>query len=316
MKCVLGVKVGELLSPQRGLALLRIDAADMGADVWGPSHCVGLETAPLLQRQGSAMRTLVREAREAERLCDEHEHATPWRTARAPLCTSCLSKESRPESWKLVVSGKDMEIRSCAVSLCPQCTEQVYGVSKALKHARLDCAHCRSAMDVLVARLGRMDVAQYVGLHVATEAAAVDRATMPLPEADVALVAKRCMDEYLEHTVQGKKAKVPRTSRKGRTLASFRRCDTSKCCCPGKSGVPVMGAYDTQRRGIEQSSGVPMRYEKPSKYVMGHEGAVLTTAMAKEAGLDKIYVDAASRAYTQSFPALTLKIFESPRCPK
>jgi len=80
---------------------MRIDAADMPADVLGPEHCVGLETAALLLRQGSAMRTLVREAKEAEVLCDEHRKAMPWRPACVPECSSCLLKKPRPEPNRL-----------------------------------------------------------------------------------------------------------------------------------------------------------------------------------------------------------------------
>jgi len=313
MKCMLVAKVCELLSPQRGFELMRIESADMAADVWGPAHCVGLETEAPLLRQGSAMRTLVREAQEAQRLCEEHQHAMPWRMPLAPECSSCLSKKDRRESWQVVISGKNMLMPSCAVSLCNGCSLNVYGISKAMKLARLDCAHCTSAMDVLLARLARMDTQQYVSLHVPTEAVAVDRTAMPLPASEAVLVAKRCMVAYLENTVQAKKMKLPKTCDKGLTLASFQRCDTSKCCCPSKGGRPVMGAYDKLERGVEQSLGRPMQYVASSKYVMGTEGVVMTTLLATEAGLDQRYIDAAKTAYAQSFTDLTLKTFLSPR---
>ena len=312
MKCMLGAKVCELLSPQRGCELMRIESADLAADMWGPAHCVGLETEGPLLQQGSAMRTLVQEAQEAQRLCEEHQHAKPWRMARAPECSSCLLKKSRPESLQVVLSGKDMLIPSCAVSLCDLCSLEVYGISKAMKRARLDCAKCTSAMDVLLARLARMDTQQYVSQHVAVEAVDVDRTTMPLPASDAVVVAKRCMDAYLEHTVHNKKKKVPKTCKEGLALACFKRCDTSKGCCPSKSGRPVKGAYDKLERGVEQSLGNKMVYQPSSKYVMGTEGVVLTTFLATQAGLDQRYIDAAKTAYAQSFTDLALKTFLSP----
>ena len=310
IKCMLGVKVGELLSPQRGLKLMRIDAADMPADVVGPEHCVGLDTAALLLREGSAMRALVREAKEAEVLCDKHRET--WRPACVPECSSCLLKRPRPESWRVLISGEDMEMPSCAVSLCNQCSLKVYGILKVMKRARMDCALCRSAMDVLVALLARMDLERYVSMHVATEAASVDRTVVPLPEPEAVLVNKRCTDEYLEHTVGAAKLKVRRTCAKGDTLASLKRCDTSKFCCPSRSGVPVAGSYDKNERGIEQSSGVPMQFMPSSKYVMGEEGVVLTTLLATEAGLDQRYIDAAKQAFAQAYPDKILNRFLSP----
>jgi len=167
-------------------------------------------------------------------------------------------------------------------------------------------------MDVLLARLARMDTQQYVSQHVAVEAVDVDRTTMPLPPSDAVVVAKRCMDAYLEHTVHNKKKKVPKTCKEGLALACFKRCDTSKGCCPSKSGRPVKGAYDKLERGVEQSLGNKMVYQPSSKYVMGTEGVVLTTFLATQAGLDQRYIDAAKTAYAQSFTDLALKTFLSP----
>jgi len=167
-------------------------------------------------------------------------------------------------------------------------------------------------MDVLVALLARMDLEGYVSMHVATEAVSTDRTVVPLPEPEAVLVDKRCTDEYLEHTVGAAKLKVRRTCAKGDTLASLKRCDTSKFCCPSRSGVPVAGSYDKNERGIEQSSGVPMQFMPSSKYVMGGQGVVLTTLLATEAGLDQRYIDAAKKAFAQAFPDKILNRFLSP----
>jgi len=269
MKCQLGVKVAELLMPRRELHVMRIDVADMSANAFGNGHCVGLDTEAILLQEGSAMCELVKEAKGKEKLCEEHLNINPWRLPEEEICTKCLVKKSRDESWKSLVDGKNMVIHSCAVPLCIFCTSEVYGISKKTKHTLVECTNCSSAMMALVNQLACIRIDQFVSLHVATEAAFIDYTTMPLSVDELEQVKNNCLEEYLTPKDPNQKVKLSKTCVNEDTLASFKRADTSKTTGVDRNGKQVAGAYDTHTRGKEVSFNTTMRHVKPPEMQQG-----------------------------------------------
>jgi len=294
MKCQLGVKVAELLMPRRELHVMRIDVADMSASEFGDVHCVGLDTDAFLLREGSAMRALVKEAKGKEELCEEHLNINPWRLPEEEICTKCLVKKSRPESWKSLVNGRSMEIHSCALPLCDFCTYEVYGISKKTKHTLVECTKCSSAMLALVNQLASIRIDQFVSLHVATEAVFIDYTTMPLSVDELEQVKNNCLEEYLTPKDPNQKVKLSKTRVNEDTLASYKRADTSKTTGVDNNGKQVAGAYDTLTRGKEVSFNTTMRYVKPPEMATGD--VVMTAESVREAKLGMEFQIAASNA--------------------
>ena len=293
MKCQLGVKVAELLMPRRKLHVMRIDVADMSTE-FGDVHCVGLDTEAFFLQEGSAMRALVKEAKGKEKLCEEHLNINPWRLPEEEICTKCLVKKSRPESWKCLVGGRSMQIDSCAVPLCIYCTSEVYGVSKKTKHTLVECTKCSSAMMALVNKLASIRIDQFVSLHVATEAPFIDYTTMPLSVDELEQVKNNCLNEYLTPKDPNHKVKLSKTCVNEDTLASFKRADTSKTTGVDKNGKQVAGSYDTNTRGKELSFKTKMQYVKPPQMATGD--VVMTAESVREEKLGVEFEMAANHA--------------------
>ena len=294
MKCQLGVKVAELLMPRRELHVMRIDAADISPNPFSDGPRLELDTVDFFLQEGSAMRALVKEAKGKEKLCEEHLNINPWTLPEEEICTKCLVKKSRPESWKCLVDRRSVEIHSCALPLCISCTSEVYGISKKTKHTLVECTKCSSAMMALVNKLASIRIDQFVSLHVATEAPFIDYTTMPLSVDELEQVKNNCLNEYLTPKDPNHKVKLSKTCVNEDTLASFKRADTSKTTGVDKNGKQVAGSYDTHTRGKELSFKTKMQYVKPPQMATGD--VVMTAESVREEKLGVEFEMAANHA--------------------
>jgi len=330
MKCLLAKEVCLLMAVPRGIHVMAIDRLDM------PSHSVGHSTGvPLVADpvahaldeeedkaikqmllEGSAVRKLVAWAVAGAVVCQTHANSVS--TDEAPECPGCLTLEQREESMMIMVDGKLMVMHSQASLLCELCTKKVYSVSKAIKIQQTKCRKCTTASEVLVRRLSTQRVADLVADLVREEKgeasmASEDREAVHCGD-EGAAVNKSCMEEYLNFNLLAGGIRVPETGDAGEeTVQAFKRADTSVGCRPAPGGLTVPGQYDwPEPRGLDQMTGDIMQGGNVHDYVMGHEGVVLSTVMAREANLEKRFVEAASNAFNASFPFFKTGMISSP----